>query len=57
MSAPSACAHRPEDVKKLIKEEAELYMYQQESNLSADRAAYDMLVQHLVGCRATTRAA
>jgi hypothetical protein len=36
-------------VKKIIKEEAELYMYQQETNLTADRAAYDMLVQHLVG--------
>lgn len=39
----------PEDVKKLIKEEAELYMSQQETNLRADRAAYDLLVQHLVG--------
>jgi len=39
----------PEEVKKIIKEEAELYMYHREANLTADRAAYDMLVQHLVG--------
>ena len=39
----------PEEVKKIIKEEAELYMYQREVNLNADRAAYEMLVQHLVG--------
>jgi SpoVK/Ycf46/Vps4 family AAA+-type ATPase len=39
----------PEEVKALIKEEAELYMYQREANIKADRAAYDMLVQHLVG--------
>ena len=39
----------PEDVRKIIKEEAELYMHQNEVNLSADRAAYEMLVQHLVG--------
>jgi SpoVK/Ycf46/Vps4 family AAA+-type ATPase len=38
-----------EEVKKLIKEEADLYMYEQEKNLNADRVAYDMLVQHLVG--------
>ena len=36
-------------MRKMIKEEAELYMYQRETNLRADRAAYDMLVQHLVG--------
>ena len=39
----------PEEVKKIIKEEAELYMFQREVNLRADRAAYDMMVQHLVG--------
>ena len=39
----------PDDVRALIKEEAELYMYQKEVNLRADRAAYEMLVQHLVG--------
>jgi hypothetical protein len=39
----------PEEVKGLIKEEADLYMYQRESNIKADRAAYEMLVQHLVG--------
>ena len=39
----------PEEVRALIKEEAELYMYQREANIKADRAAYDMLVQHLVG--------
>jgi len=39
----------PEEVRKLIKEEAELYMSQGEKNLRADRAAYDLLVQHLVG--------
>jgi SpoVK/Ycf46/Vps4 family AAA+-type ATPase len=39
----------PDEVRALIKEEAELYMYQQEANIKADRAAYDMLVQHLVG--------
>ena len=39
----------PEDVRKLIKEEAELYMAQEERNLHADRAAYELLVQHLVG--------
>src|SRR6185295_15946457 len=38
-----------EEVKKLIKEEADQYMYEQEKNLNADRVAYDMLVQHLVG--------
>jgi Arc/MetJ family transcription regulator len=44
-------------VQKLIKEEAELYMTSRRPDLRADRAAYDMLVQHLVGCRATTRGA
>ena len=39
----------PEEVRALIKEEADLYMYQRETNIKADRAAYDMLVQHLVG--------
>ena len=39
----------PEDIRKMIKEEAELYMFQREVNLRADRAAYDMMVQHLVG--------
>ena len=39
----------PEEVKTLIKEEADQYMYQREANIKADRAAYDMLVQHLVG--------
>jgi len=39
----------PDEVRALIKEEAELYMYQREANIKADRAAYDMLVQHLVG--------
>ena len=39
----------PDEVRALIKEEAELYMHQREVNLKADRAAYDMLVQHLVG--------
>jgi SpoVK/Ycf46/Vps4 family AAA+-type ATPase len=39
----------PDDVRKLIKEEAELYMKQEEKNLHADRAAYELLVQHLVG--------
>jgi SpoVK/Ycf46/Vps4 family AAA+-type ATPase len=39
----------PDEVRALIKEEAELYMYQREVNLRADRAAYDLLVQHLVG--------
>ncbi|HET7732146.1 MAG TPA: AAA family ATPase [Usitatibacter sp.] len=39
----------PDEVRALIKEEAELFMYQREVNLTADRAAYDMLVQHLVG--------
>jgi hypothetical protein len=35
-------------VRKLINE-AELYMNQEEKNLRADRAAYELLVQHLVG--------
>jgi SpoVK/Ycf46/Vps4 family AAA+-type ATPase len=39
----------PDDIRKMIKEEAELYMFQREVNLKADRAAYDMMVQHLVG--------
>ncbi|HUP97981.1 MAG TPA: AAA family ATPase [Usitatibacter sp.] len=39
----------PEEVRALIKEEAELYMHQREVNLKADRGAYEMLVQHLVG--------
>jgi len=39
----------PEEVRKIIKEEAELYMFQREVNLNADRVAYEMLVQHLVG--------
>jgi SpoVK/Ycf46/Vps4 family AAA+-type ATPase len=39
----------PDEVRALIKEEAELYMYQREVGIKADRAAYDMLVQHLVG--------
>ena len=38
-----------EDVRKMIKEEAELYMFQREANLKADRTAYEMMVQHLVG--------
>ena len=39
----------PEEVRALIKEEAELYMHQREVGIKADRTAYDMLVQHLVG--------
>ena len=39
----------PDEVRALIKEEAELYMHQREVNLKADRGAYEMLVQHLVG--------
>ena len=39
----------PEDVKAIIKEEADMYMYQREANIKADRAAYEMLVQHLIG--------
>ena len=39
----------PDEVRALIKEEAELYMYQREANIKADRGAYEMLVQHLVG--------
>ena len=39
----------PEEVKELIKEEAEMYMFQRETNIKADKAAYDMLVQHLIG--------
>ena len=39
----------PDEVRALIKEEAELYMYRREANIKADRAAYEMLVQHLVG--------
>jgi hypothetical protein len=39
----------PDDIRKMIKEEAELYMFQREVNLRADKAAYDMMVQHLVG--------
>src|SRR6186713_775824 len=39
----------PDEVREIIKEEAEIYMFQRETNIKADRAAYDMLVQHLVG--------
>ena len=31
----------PDEVRALIKEEADLYMYQRESNIKADRAAYE----------------
>ena len=39
----------PEEVKAIIKEEAELYMFQREVNIKADKGAYEMLVQHLIG--------
>jgi hypothetical protein len=39
----------PEEVKAIIKEEADMYMFQRETNIKADRAAYEMLVQHLIG--------
>ena len=39
----------PEEVKALIKEEAEMYMFQREANIKADKGAYEMLVQHLIG--------
>ena len=39
----------PDEVKALIKEEADMYMFQRETNIKADKAAYEMLVQHLIG--------
>jgi SpoVK/Ycf46/Vps4 family AAA+-type ATPase len=39
----------PEEVRAIIKEEADMYMFQREANIKADRAAYEMLVQHLIG--------
>ena len=39
----------PEDVRKLVKEEAELYAYQHDQAVKGDPAAYELLVQHLVG--------
>ena len=39
----------PDEVKAIIKEEADMYMFQRETNIKADRAAYEMLVQHLIG--------
>jgi SpoVK/Ycf46/Vps4 family AAA+-type ATPase len=39
----------PDEVRDIIKEEAELYMFQREVNIKADKAAYEMLIQHLVG--------
>jgi SpoVK/Ycf46/Vps4 family AAA+-type ATPase len=39
----------PEEVKAMIKEEADNYIHQRETGIKADRAAYEMLVQHLVG--------
>ena len=39
-----------EEVRKMVKEEFELYNYQTgQAGLRGDQAAYDMLVQHLVG--------
>jgi AAA+ superfamily predicted ATPase len=40
----------PDEVRKLFREEAELYAYQHDQvPIKGDRAAYEMLVQHLVG--------
>lgn len=39
----------PEEVRKVIKEEAELYSYQRGEAVKGDQVAYEMLVQHLVG--------
>src|SRR5258705_2950989 len=40
----------PDEVRKIVKEEAELYAYQHgQESIRGDQAAYEMLVQHLVG--------
>ena len=40
----------PDEVRKMVKEEFEIYNYNMgQSGLRGDQAAYDMLVQHLVG--------
>jgi SpoVK/Ycf46/Vps4 family AAA+-type ATPase len=39
----------PEEVRKVIKEEADLYSYHRGEAVKGDQVAYDMLVQHLVG--------
>jgi SpoVK/Ycf46/Vps4 family AAA+-type ATPase len=39
----------PEEVRKVIKEEAELYSYQRGEAVKGDQGAYEMMVQHLVG--------